>query len=333
MSKNAENIWLPEPITIQYALSPKGQEAALLAGVNASVEQTVSGQITLATLHKLGLSLNNAGTGANSATLRLGKADKTITNTGWFNPRVALDAPETFPQILARLLDLLAAQRAASEAKRAEVDAAIQAAIGDCNAMKISVDVAFGTPELVQQWYTIRNEREKTINARVQAEREAKRAAEEAAEKELAARKAAQVAEWVREHGDANQKARFAAGLFPASEAEKAIEEFAFASFTGELYKKITHDDVSKHCEDDCYTCEPKYQVFDATSVDAAEWDAMESYRNTPIPTGVELVSVTLRRHYGECANCDGETSREGIYVKLRAGSFTFVREYAIPAQ
>lgn len=316
MSKTAENIWLPEPITIQYALSQKGQEAALLAGVNANREQDVAGQITLATLRELGLSLDSAGTGASAATLRLGEADKTITDTRWGNPRVALDAPETFPQILARLLDLVAAQRAARKAKRAEVDAAIQAAIDDCNATSIPVDVAFGTPELVQQWCTIRNQRE------------------EAEEKELAARKAAQVAEWVREHGDANQKARFAAGLFPASEAEKAIQEFAFAPFAArESYVKITRDDVAKHCEDDCYSCEPKYEVFDASSVNAEEWQAMESYRNTPLPTGVELVSVTLRRHYGECDNCDGETSREGIYVKLRAGAFTFVREFAIPAQ
>ena len=160
--------------------------------------------------------------------------------------------------------------------------------------------------------------------AKSAARREKEEAEKDAETARCESGKQQQIADWVAEHGDANQKERFAANLFPREEAVEAMKNLAFAILDRQFarYERLTDLDVA--CECNYQNCKLKCETTVKEKVIASEWEQMKAVRRF-MPNALE---VSLREHYCECEDCETKTTRTGIYVKLQVGSFVFNREY-----
>ena len=146
--------------------------------------------------------------------------------------------------------------------------------------------------------------------------------------------KASQIAAWVAEFGDENQRERWGAGLLPEAEAVDAIEALAFDPIGAfETYERIKRNDVRAKCDGNCAcasdyrSCEVEFESKDSTKATAEQWEKMKAIRSL-LPAAI----VTLREHSGVCQDDDcktGSLTRYSLLVKLTVGAFTFTRSLA----
>lgn len=333
---NAQEITFP--ITIRYYLDADGREASLLAGGDGREAQTVQGEITLDQAKQAGFFVARHG-GLNVREISL--ADRAVPSYG-INPLVASDwetsikaasfsAPQEFGTLWTEFLKIVGERNALiaeATADKAAVEAAFLA--GDDLAVRSYDGGAFHLDGRWRHTYKdgpiydeARRRYEADLAERARLEDEA-REKRKAAETALANAKAAQIAEWVAQYGDQNQKERFAAGLFPQNEAIEAIKEQSFAPLDGfERYERLTVADLACDCAEywnagiDCET-------EDDAPATSYQWDRIKEMREL-VPDAV----VTLRKHVCRCDRCACEASRYSIYVKIAVGSFTFNRNFA----
>lgn len=167
--------------------------------------------------------------------------------------------------------------------------------------------------------YVLPAEHPASVEARRRYEtRKSEEAAREAA-------KAEQVAAWVAEFGDANQKERFAAGVFPRSEAVDALKTAAFAALDARFapFQRIKSGDVECDCN---YTCDLKCETLPTSGVTAEQWERIKAIKAV-VP---DALAVEVRAHICERTECENSVRRLGAYVKLQIGAFIFNREYAV---
>lgn len=147
--------------------------------------------------------------------------------------------------------------------------------------------------------------------------------------------KASQIAAWVAEFGDENQRERWGAGLLPEAEAVDAIEALAFEPIGAfEIYERIKRNDVRAKCDGNCAcssdygSCEVEFKSQDLMKATAEQWERMKATRSL-----LPAATLTLREHTGTCQDDDCKTgglTRYSLLVKLTVGAFTFTRSLAV---
>lgn len=152
-----------------------------------------------------------------------------------------------------------------------------------------------------------------------------KKATEEVARAEAAMRRANQIAAWVNERGTDNQIARLQAGVLPEQEIIDLIRDEAYEQL--ETYKRYTKLKKADVCDgDDEYDRhEVSFDVENAETMTAEEYDTVQVFKKL-----APNATITLRRHIGECEECESKVDRMGIMVEITVGEFNFSREYAV---
>lgn len=353
-------------LVFNYNLSQKGQLASLKAGGDGKSSQRVEGQITPEQFENdllpLNWTLNAVGNlqdpekrswvyDLSDSSELIGTVDEYIAAASYnfqYDPKfkpVVFDEPQSFEALYDCYLktypirkeiakQVRVGRAKADIAKKAQAETNLQAKITEFynNSSMRCGDLWGGS--FFGHSISSNHPDYADLKAEVDRRNKLDRDVAEAESQARADAKARQIAEWVASNGTDNQKARFAAGLFPESEATQAIEDHAFEPLAErERYQPIKNKEVREACDDDC-TCRAGYdncsisiKADDATSVSAEEWDLLQEFQSA-LPDA----SFVLRRVYAECSDDDcknGFIKRNQIYAKIVVGGFTFNRKYA----
>lgn len=321
------------PFTFSYQLTQKGQRVHLLQGGDGGMFQYVKGDISLADAEALGLHFSNRSLSADRITLTT--SARKYGRGSEFSEK-QFDAPLTFEEALAEALATRQAKLAVIAAEKAEMDAAKQAALDGTARVYRPIGSSKGAIVRVgdrEFRFTDDAELEALLTQReaaAKAAREAEEARKEAEEARRRAAKDAQIAAWVAEHGTQNQKERWAAGLLPAREIDKAMEDHAFAPAANlPLFPRIEAGDIehesgcASEWDDDAWDLD--CESADAASCTADEFESLKRIREL-FPDA----EVSIKRHTCSCSKCKADETRSGVFVKLTVGAFTFNREFAL---
>lgn len=359
-------------LTFEYCLNEEGRIASLQSGGNGKEGQSIKGTISLSQFLKdfkpFGGKITETG-GISPSFLSLKEnaqlayyktPEEYAASSSYSSDRQPYwrnqyySQPQTFEALLqdwlatkrdrAAVLAQAKAERqrldsikAAEEVQRkAEMNAKISKAVDDflvdpaqrATIYTNSVGVAF---------WDVKPEHPRYAELRAEAEKrvDADKAAKEKDERERTEAKAQQVAAWVAVHGDDNQKARYAAGLFPETEALKAIEATAWEPLLDfPLFAEIEKSEVRAECDDDCVcssgynNCKVTCDTIDAPSADASEWDSLTAIRAALPNAEISLKEVSCACTDNDCKT--GEITRRYFYAKIVVGAFTFTRKFAV---
>ncbi len=332
--------------TIHYRLSAAGQRAALVAGVSAALGQDIVGEISPELLPVCEVD-GNGKVAINTAvygSLRTGQSSG-----------MELDAPPDSAQLLAESYRDYCAARAAADA----INSAKRQAEHDAEkAVKLAAEQELVSAFLADpKWrgqgngiytasgrtygnilYLYHHPDRDTVMAEINRRNSADAIARTLEAERQAAERRAFVEAWLRDHGTANQRERYAADLLPESEYVTAMESAAFEGQQAFApYDKITDEDVreairesddedvSQHADSDL---EISYRSEVATELSAEQWDAMQRIRSA-FPTA----TVDPRVHQATADNSDipwGIVERHSAKASLKSGPFTFTREFAL---
>lgn len=151
--------------------------------------------------------------------------------------------------------------------------------------------------------------------------------AEQGAKAKSLALKEEYVRQWVSEKGTPSQKDRMAANLLDHDEVVNDIRNEVFAPLNDfPRYEKLKSIDI---CTCDCqYSdvdhCDCEFNSITKESATEEEFDLMQQIKKL-----MPDADLDLREHVGKSEQCDNTVKRTGILVTMKAGEFTFSREYA----
>lgn len=158
------------------------------------------------------------------------------------------------------------------------------------------------------------------------AENERRQAAAEKAEVEKRAMVREQISEWLREHGNDNQRERFAAELLPTSEIVALERQRRFGD-THKAYESITSRDFTH--EPDCYAY-PDVRFHSEEwegPLSADQWTTLKDLKQSyPEPE----YTYEMRAHKATCKGCEMFHWRYGVRVAFVAFGQTIYREFAL---
>ena len=128
-------------------------------------------------------------------------------------------------------------------------------------------------------------------------------------------------------HGTDNQKARLGADMLPQAEVLDCIRAQVYAPLEGEpRYTKLSDEDVCQGTGYDDGYHDVDFSVEDATDLSADEWDRLCNLRER-----MPDATITVRRHIGQCNECEERAVRTSYHVAMQVGEFEFSREYGEP--
>lgn len=339
------------PFSITYYLNAAGREASLLQGGDGREEQKITGQITLEQAKRTGRVITEQGGISDPGfDFRYGSTKLEYSHLNpaesskWDYEKRYYDQPQTFESLWQDYVELFDARQALISEAKAERERLAAEFLADAQA-RAEFNYNGAAALLKGKWthsfagkHPVLAEANKRKEADAQKRREQAeraKAEREAEEAERQAAKERQIAEWVAAHGNENQKERFAAGLFPADEAVRAIKEAAFAPLSEfPEYERITNKEVRADCDENCRcnqgygVCEINCTTADNVPATAIQWEQIKKMRAL-----LPEAEFALRRHDCECDDDDCEDAgirRHSIYVKIQVGGFTFNRNYAV---
>ncbi len=347
--KTIEEIFFP--FTFTYFLSSLGREASLLQGGDGLEEQKISGEITLKDAKRIGRTIN-AQAGITDPKFSFAYGSTKLPHSGinpaedkniWDYDKQTYDQPQSFESLWADYVKIYDEQQIiVSEAKTERAQLA-QNFLADpailpyfnVNSNAVVLKGRYSHTFSGSNPVFIEIVRRHEANLKCVREREEKAAAERKVEEERRETvKKQQIAEWVSEHGTANQKERFETGLLPVAEVADAIKNQTFAPLDGFLeYERIDDSDVRASCDESCRCsydsgCSISCNTNDEDSVTAEQWEQIKAMRAL-----LPVAEFTLRKHYCQCEDSDceaGAVKRFSIYVKIKTGEFVFNRNYAV---
>jgi len=182
--------------------------------------------------------------------------------------------------------------------------------------------------EVIRQRRTERVERQA-------AEQRAKEEAEAAQEAERQAQDR-QVAEFIAQHGTANQQARLKADVLPREEAVAALRDHAFAPLAGlARFKKITRSDIEAATDTDDFGYDEdealQFAVEPLAEMDADTWGRFEAVSRAAAEAFGDAAKVEARLHRGGFEqHGDWAVEVPSALVTATVGAFTFSREFAL---
>jgi hypothetical protein len=336
--------------TITFAYDEAGRKADLLTGGNGREDQSRTGPIEHSDLNLFNVSDKGQ---ISQSLLNLGIKPEThwqypLNITGWGYHRFS--TAQTWDSLLGYLRNVESIRaaikaeyaekrRVAAEEQAAKDAPHIEAFLADNQLLARDI---YGSNLTLPDGYNLKETSPRFQEVRDEANRrmEARKAANQAEAKRRTQAKLEQIATFVAEHGTQNQKERFAADLLPEGEILGLMEAEAFKPFSGlPLYDVIEDEEVRATCSESCKchdsydsddSCSIDYDSDDAETLTAEEWEAFKK-----IQAIKPEAKITLRRHVGKCKDrdCDpaegeGIIRRNGFYVKLTIGAFTFNREF-----
>lgn len=335
------------PLTLKYKLSKAGQEAALLSGVNAAEDQSVTSELPYSIGKKLGLSVSSSGNSYNQPVIPLKKnlapmhRPESVYLSGSSYPIATFDTPKSFDELIEFELNRISSCLLLLKDEQDAANLRIEEYLADESRTDNPV-VDYASDENQKRFYLVRGQREKRVREAQEAQAEELRLREENRKKEEEAIKLKQISDWVENFGTKNQRQRHAAGLLPLSEVLKSIEEMSFEPFKSLTeFQKSPDDEVRLTCSNrcGCYYDTCKINRRSEEPEDGVSSEVWESFMKTKsINTNFGEVSNAEIRMYTAICNdedCDPEKG-EGIITKpfitveLTVGVFKFNRDFEV---
>ena len=343
--------------TVYYRLSDVGQRAALVAGLSAAREQSVTGPIALADMDLCAIMPDGAVV---CATYSIPAAQPPAGLVGYRSHQYTpywpvggshlltthVDASYSTPPASAQaavtearaLCAALAAKEAEAKAQRDAWQAAAEAKrAADREAEYARIQAALDADptaipgcRLAYSWDVSDHPLAVEIRRRKQAQADAAEQANIATAKI----KSDFVGAFLARHGTSGQLERFAVGMLPQAEYSDAMRALAFAPLDDYAqYERITNseafdaldEDTAGNLDDDTGAV---FRSHPAKEASAAEWATLKA-----IKAIMPSADVTLRLHQASFDRDDipwGIVERKSILVTAQYGPFEFSRDYAV---
>lgn len=340
--------------TAHYTLTAAGQKAAVIAGKNAAVRQTITGEIPIEFLDLCKILADGSVVADLTGTIQINDDG---TRSPWYTG-ASYDAEQDAPA--ESIVDLFTRIRAGLTAARARVKAEDEQAKdlekrnGEVN--RVAAESAYraflANPAARATDYAgVRNAvdclspsdwwpSESTcpeFAAEIARRNAADRAAAKQAAESLAAAKAAALRAWLAEYGTDDQAERFDAGVLPAEEIETAMADHVFEPLEANgkhpgfsHYAQLTAAEVRNavDCDERYEDTEAQFRSVSPTGLGAAQWKQLKAMR-----AACPAATITPRLHEGTLDSDDvawGVVECMGALATATVAGVELRREYAL---